>query len=91
MTPQDKDARHNDYQRQFSALECKIDRLITKAVTPLTDEEQRWVKLAIQKEAQSIKYRQAVIEKTLSGLVWMALLGFAYVLKEWAINHGFKP
>ena len=57
----------------------------------LTQEEHTWVKLAIQKEAQTIKYRQAIIEKTLSGLVWMALLGFAYVLKEWAINHGFKP
>lgn len=91
MTPQDKDARHHDYQRQFTALEHKLDGLIAKTITPLTDEEQRWVKLAIQKEAQTIKYRQAIIEKTLIGVVWMALLGFAYVLKEWATNHGYKP
>ena len=64
---------------------------ITAKAPPLSDDEQRWVRMAIQKEAQSIKYRQAIIEKTLSGLVWAALLGFAYMLKEWASNHGFKP
>ena len=57
----------------------------------LTPEEHTWVKLAIQKEAQSIKLRQAIIEKTLAGLVWMLLVGLAIVLKEWATNHGYKP
>ena len=64
---------------------------VSESRPSLTSEEHTWVKLAIQKEAQSIKYRQAIIEKTLVGLVWMALLGLAIVLKEWAINHGFKP
>lgn len=67
---------------------------ITQAVNvkspQLSDDEYRWVKLAIQREAQSIKYRQAVIEKTLAGLVWFALIGLAIILKEWAVNHGFK-
>jgi len=45
------------------------------APAQLTEEEQQWVRMAIQREAQSIKLRQAVIEKTLAGLVWMAISG----------------
>ena len=57
----------------------------------LTDEELAWVRLAIQKEAQSIKLRQAIIEKTMSSLLWSACLGLFYILVEWATRHGFKP
>lgn len=56
----------------------------------LTDEEQQWVRLAIQKEAQSIRLRQAVIEKTLAGLAWSALVGLGYVFLDFLKNHGFK-
>lgn len=61
-----------------------------KAAPVLTEEEQQWVRLAIQKEAQSIKLRQAVIEKTLAGLVWSAVVGLGYVFLEFFKNHGFK-
>ena len=59
--------------------------------TYLTTEERQWVKLAIQSEAQSIQMRKAIIEKTLSGLVWAALVALAYVLVDYAKNHGWKP
>jgi hypothetical protein len=57
----------------------------------LSEEEQRWVRLAIQKEAQSIQLRKAIIEKTLSGLVWAALLGLGMIFLEFAKSHGYKP
>jgi hypothetical protein len=69
----------------------EITQAVNNKVPQLSDDEHRWVKLAIQREAQSIKYRQAVIEKTLAGLVWFLLLGLAYIFKEWAINHGYQP
>ena len=56
----------------------------------LSDDEQRWVRMAIQKEAQSIELRKAVIEKTLGGLVWAALVGFGYVVVDFLKNHGIK-
>ena len=56
----------------------------------LSEEEQRWVRLAIQKEAQSIKFREAVIEKTFTGLVWLIILGIGVLIKDFAISHGFK-
>ena len=56
----------------------------------LSEEEQQWVRLAIRKEAQSISLRQAIIEKTLIGLVWMGILGIFYILKEFLFNHGIN-
>jgi hypothetical protein len=61
-----------------------------KASSNLSDDEVRWVKLAIEKQEQSIKLRQAIIEKTLGGLVWAALAGLAYIVFDFAKNHGFK-
>jgi hypothetical protein len=61
-----------------------------KASAVLSEEEARWVRLAIERQEQSIKLRQAIIEKTLSGLVWAALAGLAYIVFDFAKNHGFK-
>lgn len=82
MTPSEK-------QIFIQEIVCAVAENSVQPV--LTADEHTWVKLAIKREAQSIKYRQAVIEKTLVGLAWMILLGLGYMLKEWATNHGFKP
>ena len=65
-------------------------RAQTDAGTYLSDDERRWVRLAIQAEAQSIQMRKAIIEKTLSGLVWAALVAMGYLIVDYAKNHGFK-
>jgi hypothetical protein len=59
--------------------------------TQISPEQLQWVNLAIQKEAQSIKLRQAIIEKTLGGLIWAGLVGIGYALIGWATQHGYKP
>jgi hypothetical protein len=56
----------------------------------LTDDEQRWVRMAIQREAQSIELRKAIIQKTLAGLAWSAIVGLGYLILDFAKNHGFK-
>ena len=58
--------------------------------TSLTDEEISYVRLAIQKESQSIKLRQAVIEKTITGLVWMTVMGLGALIASWLNQHGMK-
>lgn len=81
MTPEERAEFIADVAAAIKAVES----------TPvLTDEEQQWVRLAIQKEAQSIKLRQAVIEKTLAGLAWSSLVGLGYIVAEFLKNHGFK-
>ena len=61
-----------------------------KASSNLSDDEVRWVKLAIHRQEQSIKLRQAIIEKTLGGLVWTALVALAYIFVDFLKNHGLK-
>ena len=56
----------------------------------LTDEERQWVRLAIEAEARKIKFRDAVIEKTVTGLVWMALVGIGYLIVDFLRNHGLR-
>lgn len=66
---------------------------VREAATPapqLSDEELQWVKLAIQAESRKIMFRDAVIEKTMSGLVWSAIVGIGYLIVDFAKNHGFK-
>lgn len=57
----------------------------------LSEDEQRWVRMAIQREAQSIELRKAIIEKSLTGLVWMGIVGVGSIFLSWATAHGFKP
>ena len=56
----------------------------------LSEDEQRWVKLAIKQQEQNIRLRQAIIEKTLAGLAWAVVVGFGLMLLEWAKQHGYK-
>ena len=56
----------------------------------LTDDELQWVRLAIAAEARKIKFRDAVIEKSLTGLVWSAIVGFGYVMLDFLRTHGLK-
>jgi hypothetical protein len=76
------------------------DRLISDIATAvrirstdagLSEEEIHWVRNAIKLQEQSLKLRQAVIEKTLSGLVWMALAAIGAMIVSWATAHGYKP
>ena len=55
----------------------------------LSEDEQRWVRLAIQREAQAIALRQSIIEKTLTALVWSGFIGIGILALRWA-QAGFK-
>ena len=81
MTPEDR--------AEFAAEIAAAIR-IRSTDTGLSEEEQRWVKMAIQREAQSIELRKAIIEKTLIGLVWLVVLGFGALIVDFAKAHGFK-
>ncbi len=60
----------------------------------LTDDELHWVQLAIKKESQSVAFRQAIIEKTFSGVLLLLLAtagGFMLLLvQEYAAARGWK-
>ena len=77
MSPEERKALADDIAAAFK--EGNSDRL--------TAEEAQWVKLAIAKEAQSIKLRQAIIEKTLSALIWAGVVGLAMLIVSGLRNY----
>ena len=58
--------------------------------TCLTEEEQRWVRLAIKEQTDRASIRKAIIEKTLAGLVWAGLIGLGILILDYLKAHGFK-
>ena len=64
---------------QFDKEELVIllKEAISEAVEshPLSDDEVKWVRLAIEAEAKRAAFRKAVIEKTFIGLVSSAAIG----------------
>lgn len=82
---------------RIDGMHDRLSELVRDAVrdalpdNPLTEDERQWVRLAIQKEAQSIKLRQAIIEKTISGLVWMVVVGFVAFIGDYVRSHIWRP
>ena len=56
----------------------------------LNPEEQQWVKNAIKAQNDMERLRKAIIEKTLAGLIWAAILGVGYLFVDFFRNHGLK-
>ncbi len=84
-------------ERRIDALRDEIPDIVSQAVERamrgyiLSEEERTWVRLAIKREAQSISLRQAIIEKSLAGLVWAAIAGAGVVFYEYIKAHGWRP
>ena len=53
------------------------------------EEQHRWIKMAIKREAQSIALREAIIEKSLGGLAWAAIAGFGILVVTYLRAHGW--
>ena len=54
---------------------------------PLTDDEVQWVRSAIQEQARKAAFRQAVIDKTLLGLLSSGILWAMYQIVDVVRNH----
>lgn len=107
LTPELKSVEGRVLGSIMTALERRQDRIemempehITKAVgdamaavsaRSLTPDELMWVKLAIKREAQSIDFRQKVIQSSTIGLVWLFIGGVLTIIYEWIKSHGWKP
>ncbi len=81
MTPHDRDILIKEISSVLAA---------SSQHNTLSDEEHQWVKLAIKREAQSIMFRQKVIDSTATGLLWLLIVGLGVLIKEWLNAHGLK-
>jgi hypothetical protein len=52
----------------------------------MSEEEHEYLKIATKAAAQRVKYRQAVIEKTLGAVIWLALAGVATAVWRTIVN-----
>ena len=79
MTPEDRSLLISDLLIALKSSDACLDR-----------EEQQWVRNAIKAQNDMEKLRKAIIEKTLAGLVWAAILGVGYLFVDFFRNHGLK-
>lgn len=77
----------NDTDKQ--ELVALLKEVITEVVEahPLTDDEVKWVRMAIEAEAKRAAFRQAVIDKTLIGLLSALGIGIVMYAVEMFKNH----
>ena len=79
MTPEDRSLLISDFLIALKSSD-----------TCLNPEEQQWVKNAIKAQNDMERLRKAIIEKTLAGLIWAAILGVGYLIVDFFRNHGLK-
>ena len=79
MTPEDR-----------SLLISDLLVALKSSDTCLNPEEQQWVRNAIKAQNDMERLRKAIIEKTLAGLIWAAILGLGYLIVDFFRNHGLK-
>ena len=79
MTPEDRSLLISDLLVALKSSDTCLDR-----------EEQQWVRNAIKAQNDMEKLRKAIIEKTLAGLIWAAILGLGYLIVDFFRNHGLK-
>lgn len=79
MTPEDR-----------SLLISDLLVALKSSDTCLNVEEQQWVRNAIKAQNDMERLRKAIIEKTLAGLIWAAILGLGYLVVDFFRNHGLK-
>ena len=86
-------------QRLFSVTKQDIVDILQETLeshqNQLSEEEIRYVRLAIRAEAEKLAFRKAVIEKTITSLIWAAIViagtALYHVVREWLVAHGYKP
>ena len=79
MTPEDRSLLISDLLVALKSSDTCLNR-----------EEQQWVKNAIKAQNDMERLRKAIIEKTLAGLIWAAILGLGYLIVDFFRNHGLK-
>jgi hypothetical protein len=70
-------------------LKSILKEVISETVEqhPLSDDEVKWVRLAIEAEAKKAAFRKAVIEKTFIGLISSGALALIYYAIDFVKLH----
>lgn len=86
----------NEEDRHEEHISIVIRAAVQEAVTEAVEnrmppeEERKWVQLAMKREARREALHNAIIEKSLTALVWAGIAGVGVILLEWLKLHGWK-
>jgi len=77
------------FEMNKEELKLLLKEVISEAVEahPLSDDEIFWVRMAIKAESDRAALRKAIIEKTLAGLMWLALLSAGGWVVDYVASH----
>lgn len=77
----------DDHTRQELVLLVKT--AVNEAVQshPLSSDEVHWVRMAIQAEAERAELRKAIINKSLAGLMWIAIVAAGGWFTDFFMSH----
>lgn len=86
------DARQSKIEDTITDVDLRLSRelrVFTQDAFPGGDVDghRRYHQQLIASGEQRLKLRQAIIEKTLTSLVWAAMVGLAFAVWEWAKAH----
>ena len=70
-------------------LTVLLREIVAEAVEshPLTDDEVQWVRMAIKAEADRAALRKAIIEKSLTSLVWIGIVAVGGWIADYVVAH----
>lgn len=93
------DAEQDGLREAIAKYDEHVNKLVADAVddavqrieaSQLTSEERAWVRMAVIAAGKRAEWRDAVISKTLAGLVWAMLLGLGALLLDWLRARGLR-
>ena len=89
MTEYQGEERRVDHTALIELIRETIKETVTQIAHehPLSPEEVTWVRLAIKAEVDRAELRKAIIEKTLTGLIWTALCAIGVYFIDWFSAH----
>ena len=66
-----------------------VKHAVSEAVEahPLSPEEVHWVRMAIEAQAERAELRKAIINKTLAGLIWIAIVAIGGWFADYFMSH----
>ena len=70
-------------------LTVLLREIVAEAVEshPLTDDEVQWVRMAIKAEADRAALRKAIIEKSLTSLIWICIVAAGGWIADYVVAH----
>ncbi len=90
----EEEARQDQRDLHISLLvRGAVQEAVTEAMNNHmpTAEEREFLQLAVRRAARRERLQQAIIEKSLAGLVWGLVLFLGVVFYEYLVGHGWKP